>query len=144
MNLTPLAQSTLPHPDLPAAALWTELDAAMKRIPAQWVVHGPQARSYRLLNLELQISLGADGVSALWLSDSPVLDLRTRMELAQTAHAWLQAISALGLPAPAVAARVQTASSLLSAGFASVAVRGASELGTPLPTAPKAGMALAA
>ncbi|MDP3859195.1 MAG: hypothetical protein Q8Q73_15680 [Stagnimonas sp.] len=144
MNLTPLAQSTLPYPELAAAALWTELDAAMKRIPAQWVVHGAQARSYRLLNLELQISLDAEGASARWLSDSPVLNLRTRMELAQTAHAWLQAISALRLPAPAVVARVQTAPSLLAAGFASVAVRGASELGAPLAAGGKAGMALAA
>lgn len=128
MKLTSLAQSHLPHPELSAAALWAELDAAMKRVPAQWVVHSAQVRSYRLMKLELQVGISASGVTALWLSESLVLDLPTRMELAQTAHAWLETVRGLRLPAPPVAARVQTASSLLSAGFASVAVRGASEL----------------
>ena len=143
MKLTSLAQSTLTHPALSAAALWAELDTAMKRAPAQWVVHSARVRSYRLMKLELQVGVSAEGVTALWLSDSPVLDLPTRMELAQTAHAWLETVRALGLPAPSVAARVQTASSLLSAGFASVAVRGASELRDGL-LAEAQGMAMAA
>lgn len=128
MKLTSLAQSALAHPGVLPAALWAELDAAMRRAPAQWVVHSAKVRSYRLLKLELQVRIDAEGLTALWLSDSPALDTATRMELAQTAQAWLEALRALGLPLPAVEARVQTASPLLSAGFASVAVRGAGDL----------------
>ena len=143
MSQTSIAQSRLhPLPCAPAA-LWAELDSALQRQPAQWAVHSAQLRSYRLPSLELQVRLDAEGATALWVADSPVVDLRLRTELAQTAHAWLAAINALGLSAPTAAARVQTASSLLSAGFASVSVRGASEFATPLPPA-RAGMAMAA
>lgn len=128
MKLISLAQSTLPHPQLARAAVWAELDAALRRVPTQWVVHNNSVRSCRLLRLELQIAVSAEGMTALWLSESPVLDLRTRLELAQTAQAWLEAASALGLPPPSVTAGVQTASSLLSAGFASVSVRSANAL----------------
>lgn len=143
VNQTSIAQSHLPSLPCPAAALWAELDSALQRLPAQWAVHSNQQRSYRLPSLELQVRLDGEGATALWMADSPVVDLRMRTELAQTANAWLRAITALGLGAPNAAARVQTVSSLLSAGFASVSVRGASELATAV-TAATGSMAMAA
>lgn len=143
MSQTSIAQSRLQRLPCPPAALWAELDSALQRLPAQWAVQSSQLRSYRLPSLELQVRLDADGATALWVADSPVVDLRLRTELAQTAQAWLRAIAALGLDAPTAAARVQTAPSLLSAGFASVSVRGASELASPLPPV-GTGMAMAA
>jgi len=83
-------------------------------------VHSYHERDYRLPTVELRISLIAEVITASWLSTSPVITARSRIDLRQAADAWLDTLAALMLrPAP-VFARVQLASALLAAGFASV------------------------
>lgn len=148
MNLITLAQSLSPAPSLQPAAFWAEMDTHMQRLPSGMTLHDSHCRDYHLPNLVLRVQLSGTAAVATWMAESPVLDSRDRLELAQLAQAWLQTIRALGLSSPAVAARVQTASALISAGFASVAVRATGELGShehfmPYP-ATGSGMAMAA
>lgn len=128
MDAITLAQSALPSKTLKAAVFWAELDAAMQALPAQCLIHGANARDYHLGNVQLRLSLAQGGALATWTAESAVLETRGRLELAQLARAWLGCTVALKLPSPPVAARVQAASSLLSAGFDSVSVQSTGQL----------------
>lgn len=128
MDAITLAQSVLLSSMLKPAAFWAELDAATRALPAQVDIHTANARSYHLSAVQFHLSLSGQGVIASWSAESAVLDAQGRLELAQLARAWLAGIAALKLPAPTVAARVQAASSLLSAGFTSVSVQGTGQL----------------
>ncbi|ROH89077.1 hypothetical protein ED208_11735 [Stagnimonas aquatica] len=128
MDAITLAQSALPSKTLKAVAFWTELDAAMQELPAQCLIHGTNARDYRLGTIQLSLSLAQNSLLATWSAESAVLEARGRLELAQLAQAWLGSLAALELPTPPVAARVQAASSLLSAGYVSVSVQNTGQL----------------
>jgi hypothetical protein len=128
MDAITLAQSALLGRPLKVAAFWAELDNALQSLPAQMLIYSAGSRDYRLSSVQLRIGLPQDGVIATWTAESAVLEARGRLELAQFAQAWLQCLAALQLPVPPVAARVQAASSLLSAGFASVSVQSTGQL----------------
>jgi hypothetical protein len=128
MDTVTLAQSALLAGPLKAPAFWAELDAAAQSLPVQVVIYSAGSRDYRLSKLQLRLGLPQNGVIATWTAESAVLEARARLELAQLAQAWLRCLEALRLPAPPVAARVQAASSLLSAGFSSVSVQSTGQL----------------
>ena len=70
----------------------------------------------------MQVCILSNVITVTWASRSPVLDARARVDLRQSADAWMDTLAAMMLrPAP-VSARVQAASALLGAGFDSVAV----------------------
>lgn len=132
MNNITLAQSSQMARQISSAMFWAELETAMQRLlMVETVVHNAGARDYRLPGVELRICLAAGAVMSCWLADSPVLSARGRVHLTLAAQAWLTTLKALGLPQPAVEARVQAASALLAAGFTSVTVRSAGELEAP-------------
>ena len=120
MNTITLAQTTLRAGNLRPQAFWSEMDGAIQKLHGSVHVHSSHERDYRLPTVELRISLIAEVITAIWLSTSPVITARSRIDLRQAADAWLDTLAALMLrPAP-VFARVQLASALLAAGFASV------------------------
>lgn len=122
MNTVTLAQTTLNVHNLRTAVFWSELDAAIQRLHGSTRIRSSDARDYRLPAIEMQVCVSATAVTACWVSNSPVLDARGRIDLRQTADAWLDTLAAMMLrPAP-VSARVEAASALLAAGFDSVAV----------------------
>lgn len=122
MNTITLAQTTLIVNNFRVAAFWTELDAAISRLHGTVVTHHNSSRDYRLPSLEMQVRLTGSTVTASWVGNSPVLDARGRIDLRQSADAWLDTLAALTLRPASVSARVQAASALLAAGFDSVAV----------------------
>lgn len=122
MNAVTLAQTSLVVNNLRTAVFWTELDAAIQRLHGTVLIHTSGSRDYRLPSIEMRVSIVGSALVASWVSSSPVLDARGRIDLRQTADAWLDTLAAMMLrPAP-VSARVQAASALLAAGFDSVAV----------------------
>lgn len=124
MNTVTLAQTALIVNNFRAAAFWAELDAAIQKLHGTVLIHASGSRDYRLPTLEMRVAVAGSAVTASWVSNTPVLDARGRIDLRQSADAWLDTLAALMLrPAP-VSARVQAASALLAAGFESVAVSG--------------------
>lgn len=124
-----LAQTALIVNNLRIAAFWNELDAAIQKLQGTIILHGNGARDYRLSTLEMRVNVNGSAISVSWVSRSPVLDVRGRIDLRQSADAWLDTLAALMLrPAP-VSARVQAASALLAAGFDSVTVSNLGSLG---------------
>ncbi len=122
MNTITLAQSALIVSNLRTATFWTELDAAIQRLHGTVLIHTSGSRDYRLPSIEMRVAVAGSAITVSWVATSPVLDARARVDLRQSADAWLDTLAALMLrPAP-VAARVQAASALLAAGFDSVAV----------------------
>lgn len=122
MNAITLAQSTLIFSNLRSTLFWSELDAGIQKLHGTVMIHHGGSRDYRLSGIEMQIRILANTVTVSWVSRTAVLDTRGRIDLRQSADAWLDTLSALMIrPAP-VHARVQAASALLAAGFESVAV----------------------
>ena len=122
MNTTTLAQTALIVNNLRTTVFWSELDAAIQRLHGTLVIHASGSRDYRLPAIEMRVTVAGSAITATWVSRSPVLDSRGRIDLRQSADAWLDTLAALMLrPAP-VSARVQAASALLAAGFDSVSV----------------------
>jgi len=122
MNTITLAQSALIVSNLRTATFWTELDAAIQRLHGTVLIHTSGSRDYRLPSIEMRVAVSGSAITVSWVATSPVLDARARVDLRQSADAWLDTLAALMLrPAP-VSARVQAASALLAAGFDSVAV----------------------
>lgn len=122
MNSITLAQTALIVNNLRTATFWAELDAAIQKLHGTVLIHTSGARDYRLPAIEMRVAVVGCAITVSWVSGSPVLDSRARIDLRQSADAWLDTLAALMLrPAP-VSARVQAASALLAAGFDSVAV----------------------
>lgn len=122
MSTITLAQTAFTAEKLRTAAFWAELDAAIQRLHGTVLIHSSHSRDYRLPAIELRVGIVGSVVMASWISRSPVLDARGRIDLRQSADAWLGTLAALMLrPAP-VSARVQVASALLTAGFETVSV----------------------
>lgn len=122
MNTITLAQTALIVNNLRTAAFWSELDAAIQKLHGTVLIHTSGSRDYRLPAVEMRVAVVGSAITVSWISRSPVLDSRARIDLRQSADAWLDTLAALMLrPAP-VAARVQAASALLAAGFDSVSV----------------------
>ncbi|MCX7178250.1 MAG: hypothetical protein NTX56_05550 [Proteobacteria bacterium] len=122
MNTITLAQTTLIVNNLRTNAFWAELDSAIQKLHGTAVIHASGSRDYRLPSIEMRVNVVGSAITVSWISRSPVLDARGRIDLRQSADAWLDTLAALMLrPAP-VAARVQAASALLAAGFDSVSV----------------------
>lgn len=122
MNTITLAQTALIVNNLRTAVFWAELDAAIQKLHGTVLIHASGSRDYRLPSIEMRVNVQGSAITVSWVSNSPVLDARGRIDLRQSADAWLDTLAALMLrPAP-VAARVQAASALLAAGFDSVAV----------------------
>ena len=141
MNTVTLAQTTLVAINLRVSAFWAELDAAITRLHGTVTTHHKGARDYRLPSLEMQVRHSGRALTATWLGSSPVLDARGRIDLRQSADAWLDTLATLTLrPAP-VSARVQAASALLAAGFDSVAVSSHGGVNTPFVSEPMQAMA---
>ena len=141
MNTVTLAQTTLTVNNFRAAAFWAELDAAITRLHGSIVTHHNGSRDYRLPSLEMQVRLSGCTVTTSWVGSSPVLDARGRIDLRQSADAWLDTLATLTLrPAP-VSARVQAASALLAAGFDSVAVSSHGGINQPFIPEPLQAMA---
>jgi len=122
MNAITLAQTTLVVNNLRLPVLWTELDRAIQKLHGQVVVHSGSARDYRLSAIELRVLVTGQVLTASWVSRSPVLDSRGRIDLRQSADAWMDTLATLAVRPAAVWARVQAAPALLSAGFESVSV----------------------
>lgn len=122
MNNVNLAQTALVVNNLRTSVFWAELDAAILKLQGTAMIHASGSRDYRLPSLEMRVEVQGNAITVNWVGNSPVLDTRGRIDLRQSADAWLDTLAALTLrPAP-VAARVQAASALLAAGFDSVAV----------------------
>ncbi len=122
MNTITLAQTALIVQGLRTAAFWAELDAAIEKLHGTVLVQASHARNYRLSSIEMQVALIGNVISVNWLSRTPALDAQSRIDLRQSADAWLDTLATLAMrPAP-VSARVQAAASLLAAGFESVSV----------------------
>lgn len=144
MNTITLAQTALIVNNLRTAVFWAELDAAIQRLHGTVLIHASGSRDYRLPAIEMRVSVVANAVTATWIGRSPVLDSRGRIDLRQSADAWLDTLAALMLrPAP-VSARVQAASALLAAGFDSVSVSSTGAMGAATAQAPAHPVALAA
>lgn len=122
MNAITLAQTTLVVNNLRLPVLWTELDRAIQKLHGQVVVHSVSARDYRLSAIELRVLVTGQVLTTSWVSRSPVLDSRGRIDLRQSADAWMDTLATLAVRPAAVWARVQAAPALLSAGFESVSV----------------------
>jgi len=122
MNAITLAQTTLVVNNLRLPVLWTELDRAIQKLHGQVVVHSGSARDYRLSAIELRVLVTGQVLTTSWVSRSPVLDSRGRIDLRQSADAWMDTLATLAVRPAAVWARVQAAPALLSAGFESVSV----------------------
>lgn len=122
MNAITLAQTALVVNNLRTAAFWTELDRAIEKLHGTVLIHTSGSRDYRLSAIEMRVMVAGSAITVSWVSRSPVLDSRGRIDLRQSADAWLDTLATLMVrPAP-VAARVQAASALLAAGFESVSV----------------------
>ena len=131
MNTITLAQTALIVNNLRTSVFWAELDAAIQRLHGTVLIHASGSRDYRLPSIEMRVSVIGSAITATWVSRSPVLDSRGRIDLRQSADAWLDTLAALMLrPAP-VSARVQAASALLAAGFDSVSVSSTGATGAP-------------
>ena len=122
MNAITLAQTTLVVNNLRLPVLWTQLDRAIQKLHGQVVVHSGSARDYRLSAIELRVLVTGQVLTTSWVSRSPVLDSRGRIDLRQSADAWMDTLATLAVRPAAVWARVQAAPALLSAGFESVSV----------------------
>jgi len=132
MNTVTLAQTTLIVNNLRTNAFWAELDSAIQKLHGTAVIHAGGSRDYRLPAIEMRVNVAGSAITVSWISRSPVLDARGRIDLRQSADAWLDTLAALMLrPAP-VAARVQAASALLAAGFDSVSVSNTGAASMPL------------
>ncbi len=122
MHTITLAQTALIVNNLRTAAFWTELDSAIQKLHGSVLIHTSGSRDYRLPSIEMRVCVAGSAITVSWVSRTPVLDARGRIDLRQSADAWLDTLAALMLrPAP-VSARVQAASALLAAGFDSVSV----------------------
>lgn len=122
MNSITLAQTALIVNNLRTATFWAELDAAIQKLHGTVLIHASGSRDYRLPSIEMRVAVVGSAITVNWIARTPVLDTRARIDLRQSADAWLDTLAALMLrPAP-VSARVQAASALLAAGFDSVAV----------------------
>jgi len=140
MNSITLAQTALIVNNLRTAAFWAELDTAIQKLHGTVLIHSSSSRDYRLPTIEMRVCLAGSAITVTWVSRTPVLDARGRIDLRQSADAWLDTLAALMLrPAP-VSARVQAASALLAAGFDSVTVSTSGASAAP----PIASQALAA
>lgn len=130
MNSITLAQTALIVSNLRTATFWSELDAAIQKLHGTVLIHTSGSRDYRLPSIEMRVCVVGSAITVSWVAHSPVLDSRARIDLRQSADAWLDTLAALMLrPAP-VSARVQAASALLAAGFDSVAVSTTGALAT--------------
>ncbi|MES2883179.1 MAG: hypothetical protein V4709_00105 [Pseudomonadota bacterium] len=144
MNTITLAQTALIVNNLRTAVFWAELDAAIQRLHGTVLIHASGSRDYRLPAIEMRVCVVGSAVTATWISRSPVLDSRGRIDLRQSADAWLDTLAALMLrPAP-VSARVQAASALLAAGFDSVSVSSTGATDAAMAQIPAHAVALAA
>ena len=142
MNTITLAQTTLIVSNLRTASFWAELDSAIQKLHGTVCIHSSNSRDYQLSTIEMRVFIAGSAVTVSWVSRTPVLDARSRIDLRQSADAWLDTLAALMLrPAP-VAARVQAASALLAAGFDSVSV--STTGATSLPLEPMCQQAMAA
>jgi len=140
MNSITLAQTALIVNNLRTPAFWAELDTAIQKLHGTVLIHSSSSRDYRLPTIEMRVCLAGSAITVTWVSRTPVLDARGRIDLRQSADAWLDTLAALMLrPAP-VSARVQAASALLAAGFDSVTVSTSGASAAP----PIASQALAA
>ncbi len=117
-----LAQTTLIVNNLRTAAFWTELDSAIARLHGTVQINASDSRDYRLPAIGMHVAITGNVIAVSWVSRTPVLDARARIDLRQSADAWLDTLGALMLRPGLVTARVQAASALLAAGFESVTV----------------------
>jgi len=134
MPFVTLAQTTLAIGHFRLAALCAELDRAISSLQGMIVSGQDGSRNYVLSHLEMQMRLAAGTVTVSWLAQTPALDARCRIELHQSADAWLGALATLTLRPASIFARVQAASTLLAAGFNSVTVSSHGSIEIP-PTA---------
>ena len=100
------------------AALWAELD---DRLPqAQCIVHSAAARDYRLGGIDLRVRLATGTLSAVWAAPSALLNARTRVDLTQTAQAWVTSLAELDTEIATAYGCLDALSALLAAGFETV------------------------
>ncbi len=119
MNATHvLAHSQLPLRALRLAAFWTELDARFEQ--GQIIVHSAGARDYRLGSIELRVRAAGGTLSAVWAAASALLPPRHRVDLIQTAQAWVTALARMDRTPELGYACLDALSALLSAGFETV------------------------
>lgn len=119
MNATHvLAHSQLPIRALRLAAFWAELDSRLGQ--GQVVVHSPGARDYRLGSIELRVRAAGGTLSAVWAAASALLPPRHRVDLIQTAQAWVASLASLERTPELGYACLDALSALLSAGFETV------------------------